>query len=54
MHNGIAAAEDRDSYADVEQRLFQSCPEPFLTVGLLTRHRDQAARLELFSPRGAL
>lgn len=38
MHDGIAAAEDGDSDADVEQRLFQSSFEPFLTVGLLLRY----------------
>ena len=28
MHNGIATAEDRDSYANIQERFFQDCPSP--------------------------
>lgn len=66
MHDGIATAENRDSYANVEQRFLQSSPEPSFAVpaglpvcgtpglGLLPRFSDQAARLELFLSRVAV
>jgi hypothetical protein len=43
MHNGIAAAENRDRYANIEKRLFQ-----------VTYFSIYAARFELFSSPGAL
>jgi hypothetical protein len=40
VSDGIANTEDGDSYANVEQRIFQSCPEPSSPS-----HPGRAARL---------
>ena len=55
VHNGIATAENGDSYANVYERLFQGLlfvrfSGPFNSGVPL----NQAARSELFSSRGAV
>jgi hypothetical protein len=52
MHNGIATAKNGDSYANIEECLFQSCQSALLEIESELSPSSQSGYRTALRPRG--